>query len=351
MLYCTYVGDPTTSGDLSLAVDSPGHAYLFGSTQSASLSMMGGAVQTVPGGMFVARVDWNATSQTSVLGYQTYLGGAETCLPEGIATDGTGCVYVTGYASINTSSGTPTSTLFTSQSPSWESAPIVPGWQQQPRDYGDAGFVIKVDTTATSSNGNPPRPLYATFVGGSLADPPMAICVANGSACIAGLTFSPDLPVTAGAVQSTIAHQSNISTLSGLDADAFVVQLSADGTTEAFATYLGGNYEDIGTSIAYDPYDSTLNVAGATYSPDFPVTANGGLTSFGGSGVEGFMVKLAMTSSGPVTLSGIAVTPSPIAGGNWATGYLILNGPAPYGGAAVQLTTSLPNVAQPALPH
>jgi hypothetical protein len=75
----------------------------------------------------------------------------------------------------------------------------------------------------------------------------------------------------------------------GGPADAFVTELSSDGTTVLYSTYLGGAGDDQGFAI--DVLDTDAHVTGFTTSADFP-TLNAHDSTLGGTS-DGFVTKLA----------------------------------------------------------
>lgn len=111
---------------------------------------------------------------------------------------------------------------------------------------------------------------------------------AQGNTYVAGLTFSKDFPVTAGAVQTTFGGTS----------DAFVAKLAPNGKV-VWATFLGGILDDGATGIALDSAGNVI-VSGWTRSQDFPTvhaaqtTLNGGaaLTAF-----DAFVAKIDPTGT------------------------------------------------------
>jgi hypothetical protein len=103
--------------------------------------------------------------------------------------------------------------------------------------------------------------VYATFLGGwhsNLVWRGLAVDSA-GNAVLAGQTFSPDFPTTTGAFDSVCENK-----------DAFVFRLSPTGAL-IFSTFLGGNAEDLATTVGYDPAGRIV-VGGFTTSSDFPTT-------------------------------------------------------------------------------
>ena len=130
---------------------------------------------------------------------------------------------------------------------------------------------------------------FTATIGGSGQDYAAAVTTdERGNTYVAGLTFSKDFPVTAGAVQTTFGGTS----------DAFVAKLGPDGRV-IWATYLGGILDDAATGIALDGAGNVI-VSGWTRSYDFPTvhaiqsTLNGGtsLTAF-----DAFLAKLNPTGT------------------------------------------------------
>jgi len=85
---------------------------------------------------------------------------------------------------------------------------------------------------------------YSSYLGGGDQDVADGIAVdKDRNAYVTGMTLSADFP-TEGAMQGTVA---------GPQSDAFVTQISADGSTLIYSTYLGGEDSgDRGFDIAVD---------------------------------------------------------------------------------------------------
>jgi hypothetical protein len=134
-----------------------------------------------------------------------------------------------------------------------------------------------------------PALIYSTYLGGSGGETNFGIAVdSSGNAYVTGFTQSADFPTTVGADQTTL----------GSTQDAFVAKLSLSGSTLslAYSTYLGGNGDDVGNSIAVD---SSFNayVAGSTASTNFPLQNSlAGQGSFTGS-LDAFVAKLSADGS------------------------------------------------------
>jgi hypothetical protein len=270
-----------------------------------------------------------------VLAYSTYLGGGVDDHGVGIAVDGAGNAYVTGFTA---------ATNFPTE-----------GALQ-----GDAGnddaFVTKVDTNATGVASL----LYSTYLGGSDTDVANGIAVdGSGNAYVTGKTFSTDfpiqnavqgnhpegdifvakldtnatgaaslrystylagnLPVFGGGGSSSIAVDgsgnvyvtgstlsSDLPTLGAFQGDqpgwdAFVTKLDTNATrgeSLLYSTYLGGSGDDLGHGIAVDG-SGNAHVTGRTYSTDFPTL---GALQEDQPEVDAFVTKLDTNTTGPSSL-------------------------------------------------
>ena len=78
--------------------------------------------------------------------------------------------------------------------------------------------------------------------------------------------------------------------------DAFVTKLNATGTALVYSTYLGGNGDDYGHGIAVDGSGNAY-VTGDTASTNFPTTAGAFQTSYGGGNGDAFVTKLNATGT------------------------------------------------------
>ncbi len=210
-----------------------------------------------------------AVEAASALLLGTYLGGSGGDRVEGIAADGTGAVYVTGWTF---------STNFPTEGP---------GATSSLSGNCDA-FITKLETSPTGTF----RPAYSTYLGGSytsddykdsITESGMDIAVENGAAYVAGYTWSNDFPTTAGAYDTTFNGPtvSPDATPERPGWDGFVVKLDSSGNL-AYSTYLGGSGYDVpggGRGGGDDEArgiavrDGILYVTGYTKSSDFPTTA------------------------------------------------------------------------------
>jgi hypothetical protein len=96
LLYSTYIGGSNDDRGYGIAVDGSGNVYVTGSTWSLNYPVTPGAFQTTNGGgwdVFVTKL--NATGTALV--YSTYIGGSSRDEGNGIAVDGSGNAYGTGF--------------------------------------------------------------------------------------------------------------------------------------------------------------------------------------------------------------------------------------------------------------
>jgi hypothetical protein len=262
LVYSTYLGGSDVDTGFGIAVDGAGSAYVTGSARTSFPTTAGAAQTTYAGGngdAFVTKL--NATG--SGLVYSTYLGGSDFDTGFGIAVDGAGSAYVTGFAR---------STNF----------PTTAGAAQTTYAGGDAdAFVTKLNTAGSGL-------VFSTYLGGSSDEVAEGIAVDGaGSAYATGGTASTDFSTTAGAIQTT--HGGGFT-------DAFVTKLDTTGSALVYSTYLGGVDNDSGSAIALNGLGNAY-VTGFTGSTNFPTTAGAVQTTLAGEG-DAFVTTLNATGSG-----------------------------------------------------
>jgi len=137
--------------------------------------------------------------------------------------------------------------------------PVENAIQQTAAGNGDA-FVAAIAADASHL-------LFSTYLGGSDSDEALALALdRNSNVYITGKTTSLDFPVE-GALQ-TRCRLNGRGECSG---SAFVAELSSDGKTIRYSTYLGGSGGDAGNAITVDAQGNAY-VAGVTSSNDFPTS-------------------------------------------------------------------------------
>jgi len=259
--YCGYIGGSGQDYGRGIAVDASGNAYVTGSTNSteATFPIVAGPFFTANGDFdaFVAKVN----GQGSELLYCGFIGGNSEDVGTGIAVDGDGNAYVTGYAASNEGSFP---------------ANMGPDLSHNGGFY-DA-FVAKVDTEGSTV-------YYCGFIGGSAYDVGTGIAVDRwGYAYVTGYTSSKEdtFPVKTGPGL----------TLSG-SFDVFVAKVDTNGAKLLFCGYIGGLGADLGQGLALDADGSgSVYVTGNTYSMEssFPVIVGPDLVQNGSR--DGFATKI-----------------------------------------------------------
>jgi len=198
-----------------------------------------------------------AHAQKSALLWGTYFGGDTTTANNGIVTDNSGNVYITGY------------TYNTKQI-------ATKGAYQTKGDSinGDA-FLAKF-----SSSGNL---LWATYFGGGGEENGVGIAIdKSNNIYITGNTTSSSDIATSNAYQTSFAG-------GGPNGDAFLAKFSSSGNL-LWATYFGGNGDDQGIGIAIDT-SGKIYISGLTESKSGIATSGAYQTSYGGGDYDAFLAK------------------------------------------------------------
>ena len=267
LAYSSFLGGTGADEGKAIAVDAQGSAYITGYTSSSDYPTTVGAYDAShSGGNRDAFVTKFAPSGAGVE-YSTYLGGLGNEEGNGIAVDGQGSAYVTGFTE---SVGFPTT---------------AGAYDTTHNGGNDDAFVTKLAPSGTQL-------AYSTFLGGGHLDFAHAIAVdALGSAYVTGQAGSGDFPTTPGAYGRS--HNG--------DYDAFVTKFVPSGGALAYSTLLGGA-ETIGSNfghgVAVDAQGSAY-VAGSA-SASFPTTAGAYDRSHNGGTHDLFMAKLQPSGGGLV---------------------------------------------------
>lgn len=252
--YSTYLGGSVFTITFGIDTDSQGCAYVAGTTLSMDFPVTPGAFQTTYPGNSSAYISKFSPDGSSLI-YSTFLGGSGGSGGNGIAVDALGYAYVTGFGR---------SADF----------PLTPGAFQTTFQGTSNAFATKLAQDGASL-------VYSTFLGGDNSDDGADIVTDDqGYAYIIGNTDSTDFPVTPGAFQQTLQGPKN----------AFISKVAPDGESLSYSTYLGGNVEDYGYSIAIDSQYHAY-VTGYTQSTDFPVTPGAFQTTLNGTS-DAFVTKL-----------------------------------------------------------
>ena len=241
--------------------DDPAGATTYpAGSASPNLLVTTSALQTTLKGTtngFVAVFD-PAQSLSASLLYATYLGGSAIDVPYGIATR-FGRAYITGST---TSADFP---VANATFPNNQGGTDMFITELNPRLSGAASLIA------------------SGYFGGAGLDYGTSVAVdAAGFVYVAGITYSFNLPITAGPYQGTAKG----------GGEAFVVQFALEYPLIVRSTYLGGSGVDGAKKILVDPA-GRIAVAGFTSSADFPITQNAHQPLLGGpNAINAFLTIL-----------------------------------------------------------
>ncbi len=167
-----------------------------------------------------------------VLAYSTFLGGSGDDQAAGIVVDNAGDTYITGCTS---------------------SIDFPLASQNGPPPSGTNAFVAKLDATGSNL-------VYADYIGGSSYDCSSALALdSSNDVFLTGNTYSADFP-TVNPYQPT--NTSNA-------AAAFLTEISPDGSSLLYSTYLSGSTDTRANAIGLDSLGN-IYIAGWTTATNFP---------------------------------------------------------------------------------
>jgi hypothetical protein len=308
LVYSTYIGGDSSDVGLSVAVDNSGRAYIAGKSSSSEITfpienaLQGTQIDDLGLG-FVTKLN---PAGNDVL-YSTFLGDSN-----GFCTGNFCGTQINGIAV--TSDGRAVVTGAMTNEDNDSKFPVTPN------AYQKNGLCISwcgiepnrmVDTFVTMFSADGSDLVYSTFYGGWTNyrysergfDIANAIAVDSGNRVyITGLTASNTLPTK---------HAFQLSRKSeGEGKDAFVAvfnPLAANGNdTLLYASYLGGDGDDVGRGIAVDA-DRNAYVVGSTASTDLqtksPSSSPPLRATFQGGGFDGFVAKIDTEADGNASLT------------------------------------------------
>jgi hypothetical protein len=263
LVYASYIGGTGQEAGTGIAVDSSGNAYVSGYT-SGIFPTTAGAAQTLYGGGFSDAFVVKLNAQGSAAVYSTLLGGTGNDEAQAIVVNAAGDACIAGYTDST-------------------NLPVYQALQPSPGGDGDA-LIACLNSNGTAWT-------MVSYLGGSNPDQAYALATdASGDLYVAGTTFSPDFPVTAGVFQ----------TINAGSYDAFIAKLSPGGLTLTYATYLGGNGSDAATAVAVGSTGDVW-IGGYTASTNFPLS--GAWQSVPGGSFDGFISHISPTSTTLLTSS------------------------------------------------
>jgi len=298
LLYSSYLGGAGDDSGNAIAADNNGNAIIAGDTFSVGTgngpfpTTPNNAYQTHNGGgrdAFVARFNTTLSGSASIV-YSTFLGGNSDEKAYAIALDSSTNAIVVGQVSSYPIYPTPPSSDF----------PVVNAYQSSfnqgnldPLAGNNDAFITKINSGGTAL-------IFSSFLGGGDNDLATGVVLDNtGKIYVVGESSSTNFPITANAVQPTVAGGE-----SGFPApDLFITVFQSTGASLYYSTLLGGSGYESGfgiyhEGIAVDRF-GLIYVAGQTESiDDFPLTAGADqIDPLGPS--DAFVAKINPAVTGP----------------------------------------------------
>ena len=259
LVYATYLGGDDGAAEQAndIAVGADGTAYVVGATRSRNFPVANALYPTHNGYYsdtalaFVSRL--NATG-TSLL-FSTYLGNQSQSSARGVAVDGTGAIYVAGFAG-----GIPTGGSVIMDFPVKQ--PFRPGFYGGPflTKFAPGGGSLVYSTVVGDANGS---------FGGQAED--LAIDAAGNAYITGSISASQSGNTLLGPLPPVNAFEATPK--GGLD--GFVMKVNAAGTAIVYSTYLAGTPtsfdtgSESGRAIAVDA-SGRAYVVGYSNSANFP---------------------------------------------------------------------------------
>lgn len=292
IVFSTFLGSGTPTG---IAVDGIGNPVVIGVTASHNFPA---TPLNAFGSTFSSRTAGFVTKVRSDGAQIEYSGLIDNFTPSGVAIDGALNLIVTGEAF-----GTPPTTAKALQPnpPGACGSQMLFGQAFQPLFMGH-GFAMKVNRTGDSL-------VWATYLAGTCGDALYGVTVDGpGNVYVTGATGSHDFPLTANAM---------VSTYPGLNSSGFVSEISADGTKLLYSSYFGAGANNSGNSIALDSSGNaviggftqakaTAGAVSATHAAGCtPIFFMGPSEDTSFQQNDGFVMKMALTSSPPLFLATI----------------------------------------------
>jgi PKD repeat protein len=257
IIYSTYLGSTEDEEVGGCVVDSEGHAYIAGYTESKYYPLTPGVWDSTLDGWYDAFVTKMGVDG-STLEFSTLLGGDNFDQATCLVIDEIGDVYIAGDTF---SRDFPTTT----------------DCLQDTQLGGTEGFVTKLNRTGRTLE-------FSTYLGSPLEDFLKGITVdAFGNAYIVGNTNSFDFAVTADAYQKN-------KTMDNDSYEGVVCKLDPFGSKLLYSTYIGGHGVDSPYSIQVNDVGE-FYVAGQTRASSFPTTNGAYITDMVGQEQIGFVTK------------------------------------------------------------
>ena len=253
----SYIGGNGFDRIQSVYIDHDGYIYVAGNTSSTNFPVTRNAYQRVKKGPAGTGSDtqegfvMKLTPDGSKIVWSTYIGGKRRDQVYAVRTDSKKNVYILGTTGS-------------------EDFPATPGvYDESFNGPIGSNYISDIFVASLTPDGSGLR--FSTFIGGAKGheeNPRGAFEIdeKNGKIYVAGQTSASDFPVTENALQGKFGGGSE---------DAIIFVLSIDGKKLLASTFFGGSGSDSAfTEIELHPSGDSIYIAGATNSPDFPVSKN-----------------------------------------------------------------------------
>lgn len=249
----TFLGGKGLDYSSGLTLSPDGFVYLTGTTDSENFPVVGGPINSGPGGnydVFVTRMSAGLETVSS----SARIGGSDYDTGAAVVVNQQGKVFVAGRTRSS-------------------DFPVTPGIFDASYNGDYDGFVIRLDNELTNLEAS-------TFIGGSNYDYLATLITGKSNdVFVAGYTASDDYPVVSNAFLT--AREGSY--------DLFISRLSDNLKTLLASTYYGGDGDDRLRSIAQDDY-GYIYIVGWTKSTDLSTTLGAYDRSHNG-GWDGFIIK------------------------------------------------------------
>ena len=266
LIFSTFIGGSNDDIGKGLDIDKNGYIYITGYTNSNDFPTTSGAFdETYNGNRDAFVVKLNSSGDSLI--YSTYLGGSDNDDGYSIVIDEKGNSYVTGMCG----GGFPTTS----------------GVFGETYSGGLDAFLVKLNNTGSSLD-------LSTYIGGTNKDIAYDMVLDRlNNVYLCGVTYSNDMPFVNGSFNGTF---------NGGTSDSFAMKMNKDFKNVLYMTYLGGSQQETAYTISLNS-NLTVNVAGFTYSSDFPTTPGAFDDNYGGSG-DLFFSLLEIDIVKPIAIAG-----------------------------------------------
>ncbi len=289
LIFGTYYGARYSNYFNAVAVDGAGGIYAVGAQENATSTDLRGtpnAFQAAPSGSVVMMATrWDANGQ---LLYASYLGGSGNGIPNSVAVEKPGVVWVGGDTN----------------SANMPMPAVNKGLQTQYTAWAKSAYLARLDMNQSGAAGL----TYASYFNGSTGgntslnklflDP-------TGQVVFCGSTFSSIPVTTTGMQQAAVgAPRSRITDNTFVDGDGYIARINPAVGGNAgltYSSYVGGNDSESAVSCGLDP-KGNLVVTGWTFSTDLLFLAPGSPIPYkfttGGGASNVFLIRIDPTRAG-----------------------------------------------------